>query len=72
MGKRKPVIKSDFIYKDIEQALHYAVQYSDMLISYNNKFTYEILSDGQNWMVSFKIEDNGGDNNRRNIKRIGN
>lgn len=63
-----PVI-TNFVYKGIEDALHYSSYYSDILTSYKTDFDSVIRSDGSYWTVEFTIYDSrGGKDISRNSK----
>jgi hypothetical protein len=54
-----PVI-TNFVYKDIENALHYSSYYADILTSYKSDFDSRIHGDGSYWTVEFTIYGSGG------------
>lgn len=56
-----------FVYRSVEEALHYSSYYSDLLTSYDNTFDSTIYTDGEYWTLEFIIH-GGGKNNSRNSK----
>lgn len=63
-----PVI-TNFVYNNVEDALHYSSYYSDILISYKTDFDSVISTDGSCWKVEFTIYDSrGGKDISRNSK----
>ena len=64
-----PVI-TNFVYKDIENALHYSSYYSDILTTHKTDFDSRIYTDGTNWTLEFTVYDSRGKNTRRDSKGI--
>jgi hypothetical protein len=57
-------VVTTFVYRSVEEALHFSSYYSDLLNSYKNTFDSVIMSDGEYWTLEFKIHDTSrGQNN---------
>lgn len=67
------LVKTAFIYDNIEDALNYSSYYSDVLTGYGNKFTTRLyITNDKTYLLEFYIrQKNGRKNIPRGSKRIG-